>query len=255
MGKKIEIDKKEIDEIINLRISELDGNISKLTYNSVWKLNERISKDENYKRYDGKNFTSYGYHTWAGKYKNEYGYGKIRIDEIKNKAISESEQNNENNLGIDTDYLELTNITKEEFISSMNDIVMLVNDLHNEPEVLTRRLIKVFKRSKRTVLELEKENKELKEKLSKEEDKNSKLEKGVTNLFFASTSPNNSMENMMNLSKSEDAFTYDELKNMFNSDEERIRRLIRTKQDEKNDKLLDISTKLKKKDRIKNLGI
>ena len=58
MGKKIEIDKKEIEEIIKLRITELDGDASKLTYNSVWKFNERISKDKNYKRYDGKQFTS-----------------------------------------------------------------------------------------------------------------------------------------------------------------------------------------------------
>ena len=108
-------------------------------------------------------------------------------------------------------------------------------------------MIKLFKRDKRTIAELEKENKELKEKLSKEQDKNNKLEKGVTNLFFASSSPNNSMENMINLSKSEDAFAYNELKNMFNADEERIKKLIKTKQDVKNDKLLEISSKLKKK--------
>ena len=219
MGKKIEIDKKEIEEIIKLRITELDGDASKLTYNSVWKFNERISKDKNYKRYDGKQFTSYGYHTWAGKYKNEYGYGKVRIDEIKNDAIS---KNTENDLNTEDNHLELIDITNENFTSSMNDIIMLVNDLHNEPQSLTRRLIKLFKRDKRTIAELEKENKELKEKLSKEQDKNNKLEKGVTNLFFASSSPNNSMENMINLSKSEDAFAYNELKNMFNADEERI---------------------------------
>lgn len=252
MGKKIEIDKKEIEEIIKLRITELDGDASKLTYNSVWKFNERISKDTNYKRYDGKQFTSYGYHTWAGKYKNEYGYGKVRIDEIKNDAIS---KNTENNLNTEDNHLELIDITNENFTSSMNDIIMLVNDLHNEPQSLTRRLIKLFKRDKRTIAELEKENKELKEKLSKEQDKNNKLEKGVTNLFFASSSPNNSMENMINLSKSEDAFAYNELKNMFNADEERIKKLIKTKQDVKNDKLLEISSKLKKKEKIKKLGL
>ncbi|QJA08773.1 hypothetical protein HF520_07360 [Romboutsia sp. CE17] len=252
MGKKIEIDKKEIEEIIKLRITELDGDASKLTYNSVWKFNERISKDKNYKRYDGKQFTSYGYHTWAGKYKNEYGYGKVRIDEIKNDAIS---KNTENNLNTEDNHLELIDITNENFTSSMNDIIMLVNDLHNEPQSLTRRLIKLFKRDKRTIAELEKENKELKEKLSKEQDKNNKLEKGVTNLFFASSSPNNSMENMINLSKSEDAFAYNELKNMFNADEERIKKLIKTKQDVKNDKLLEISSKLKKKEKIKKLGL
>ncbi len=252
MGKKIEIDKKEIEEIIKLRITELDGDASKLTYNSVWKFNERISKDKNYKRYDGKQFTSYGYHTWAGKYKNEYGYGKVRIDEIKNDAIS---KNTENDLNTEDNHLELIDITNENFTSSMNDIIMLVNDLHNEPQSLTRRLIKLFKRDKRTIAELEKENKELKEKLSKEQDKNNKLEKGVTNLFFASSSPNNSMENMINLSKSEDAFAYNELKNMFNADEERIKKLIKTKQDVKNDKLLEISSKLKKKEKIKKLGL
>ena len=149
----------------------------------------------------------------------------------------------------------MIDITNENFTSSMNDIIMLVNDLHNEPQSLTRRLIKLFKRDKRTIAELEKENKELKEKLSKEQDKNNKLEKGVTNLFFASSSPNNSMENMINLSKSEDAFAYNELKNMFNADEERIKKLIKTKQDVKNDKLLEISSKLKKKEKIKKLGL
>lgn len=254
MGKKIEIDKKEIEEIINLRITELDGNVDKLTYNGVWNLNKKISKDKKYKRYDGKPFTLYGYHTWAGKYKNEYGYGKIKIDEIKNNAISKAVENAKSDSSLENEPLEF-DINGEEFGASMNDIVMLVNDLHDEPEVLTRRLIKIFKKSKRTIIELERENKELKENLSKEKDKNSKLEKGVTNLFFASSSPNNSMENMVNLSKSEDAFAYNELKNMFNSDEERIRQLIKTKEDVKNDKLLDMASKLKKKEKIKKLGI
>lgn len=249
MGKKIDVDKREIDEIIKLRITELEGDVSKLTYNSVWKFNQRISKDKNYKRYDGKNFTSYGYHTWAGKYKNEYGYGKVRIDEIKKDAMSK------NNSSVDSNYFELMEMANEEFVSSMNDIILLVSDLHTQPEVLTRRLVKVFKRDKRTIIELEKENKELKEKLAIEEDKNNKLETGVINLFFASSSPNNSMENMINLSKSEDSFSYNELKNMFNSDEERIRKLIKIKEDEKNESLIDIAMKVKKKERIRNLGI
>lgn len=252
MGKKIEVDKREIDEIISLKLTELDGKFNKLTYNSVWKFNQKISKDKNYKRYDGEPFKLYGYHTWAGKYKNEYGYGKVRIDEIKNSAMSkqtESDSISKNDLS------ELYDINGEEFGFNMNDIIMLVNDLHDEPEVLTRRLVKVFKRDRRMLAEIEKENRELKEKLSKEQDKNNKLQKGVINLFFASSSPNNSMENMINLSKSEDAFAYNELKNMFNADEERIKKLIKTKQDVKNDKLLEISSKLKKKEKIKKLGL
>lgn len=76
------INKEEVDEIITLKLQELGGMKSKLTYNNVWNFNKKLCK-ENTKRKNGEKFNLYGYTFWASEYNNKPYYGKKKIDEIK----------------------------------------------------------------------------------------------------------------------------------------------------------------------------
>ncbi|WP_055328855.1 hypothetical protein [Paraclostridium sordellii] len=48
--------------------------------------------------------------------------------------------------------------------------------------------------------------------------KNQALEDGITRILFDSQNPNNSLNNMLLLEKSQDVFIMEELKNMFDND-------------------------------------
>ena len=54
--KRIAIDDdliREVDEIIELKIKDLDGLVSKLTNNNVWEFNKKISADPTFKNFKG----------------------------------------------------------------------------------------------------------------------------------------------------------------------------------------------------------
>lgn len=203
---KRNFDCEEVEEIILLKLKELGGIKKKLTYNSVFQFNKKIADNKEYLRANGKFYTLYGYDFWSSHYKGEEYYGRKRIDEIKN---------NSNVI-----------VAGEEFNADMQDILTLVNDLHNKPSVLAKRLLLVFDRDRSKLKQLEKEN----EKLAKQNELLNKrikmFEKGFVSLFYNSSEANNSLENVMSMTKSRDGAVYNELKNMFNNDESRLKKVL-----------------------------
>ena len=140
---KREIDKEEIEEIILLKLEELGGRKSKLTANNVAKFSKEIANNEKYKRKNGKLFNYYGYDIWAGRYKGQDYYGKIKLAEIKNS-------------------IDVVAVGKE-FIPDIQDIIILVDKNYKEPEKLSKKLISIFESDKKRIDKLSKELDKVKE--------------------------------------------------------------------------------------------
>lgn len=216
---KTVIDKEEIDEIINLYIKKQGGFVPELKFKSISDFNIEIANNDKYKRSNGNLFTLYKYNFWGGSYKGEFNYGKRRIIEL----------NEENKI----------RVVGKEFVSDMTDIIMLVNDLHKKPQELTDRLISLFEKERNNLRKAKCELKEAKEKNEQLIQKVSDLEDGITNLIYQSQNPNNSLNNMLDLSKSADSICYDELKNMF-GDTNRFERFKNNTIEENDISVIDI---------------
>lgn len=209
---KTTIDLEEVDEIVNLYIESRGGFTTDLKFKAISDFNIKIVNDK-YKRKNDKMFTLYKYNFWGGSYNGEFNYGKKRIIELneKNKV----------------------HVVGHEFDNEVIDIITLVNDLHNKPQELTKYLVSIFEKERKKHKDVENQLALAKETISKLENKIAVFENGFTNLFFQSNSPNTSLDNMMNLSKSMDSVCYDELKNMFgNTDRFKRNKDITTKKDE-----------------------
>lgn len=228
---KTTIDNVEIDEIINLYIKEQGGIVPELKYKAISNFNIEIADNPKYNRSNGGLFKLYKYNFWGGSYNGEYNYGKVRIMELNEKNTVQ--------------------VVGKEFDSDMADIVAMINDLHKKPQELTHLMIKLFekerKKSKETQIELSKQ-KEINKLLMQNIEA---LEDGITNLIFHSQSPNNSLNNMLNLSKSADSICYDELKNMFGNTD-RFER-FKTNEVEKQDSNIVPIEELNRLKRLKEL--
>ncbi|WP_338658553.1 hypothetical protein [Paraclostridium sordellii] len=224
---KMKIDESEIKEIIDLKVENLNGIVSRLTYNGVCEFNKQIANNPKYKRSNGELFKEYGYTVWAGTYKGEDYIGKKMINDIKEKNK--------------------VPIVGADFRPEVQDIIQLVNDLHNKPEKLTLRLCKIFDRERKNTEEMRKELKMLKKKKSILEEKIELMETSMTNLIFQSQSIDNSLNNMFDLKKSKDSVCYNELLNMFNNNDSRIKSLFYNNniEDMKKDNVISISEKTK----------
>jgi hypothetical protein len=203
---KREVNIEEVNEIINLKLRELCGVKNKLTYNSVFEFNKKIASNNEYKRTSGELFTLYGYDFWAGSYKGEEYFGRKRIDEIKNSSNVQ--------------------VVGEEYAPDIQDIITLVNDFHKKPDILAKRLLKLFSRDKNKIKLLEQDNTKIK-KLNKLLNKRiDSFEKGLVSLFYNSAISHNSLENVMNLTNSKDSIVYDELVNIFDKKKSRLNNVL-----------------------------
>lgn len=204
---KRKVDHEEVEEIIALKLKDLGGIRKKLTYNSVFKFNEKIASNEEFKRKNGELFNRYGYDFWAGQYNGVDYYGKQKIDEIKRNSN--------------------VKVIGEEFTPGIKDITMLVSDLHSKPEVLIRKLVSIYEKDKKKIASLENEV----EKLNKQTEKLTKdlraFEKGFTTVFYNSILDSNSLPNVLSMKKSKDGLIFDELKNMFSQDNTRFSKIVK----------------------------
>ncbi len=194
------IDKEEeVDEIIYLKLKELGGMKKRLTYNSdlLPSIKKEIANNPKYKRKNGELFTLYGYDFWASSYNNEDYYGRQRINEIKNTSN--------------------VIVAGKEFIPEVEDIHALVNDYYKKPEVLYKKLAKVFEMDKNKLKNLEEENKKLEEKDDLQKALQS-FEREFASIFCNSRLADNSLVDVMSMNKSKDYLVYDGLKNMFNDE-------------------------------------
>ncbi|WP_238900269.1 hypothetical protein [Clostridium sp. YIM B02500] len=230
--RKRKIDNQEVKEIINLKLQELNGDKSKLTYNSVYKFNQNISNNEQYKRNNGEAFNSYGYDFWAGSYKGQDYYGKEQIDKLKSEI---------NPI-----------IAGESFELEIQDIIVLVDKYRNNSGLLTKKLIHCFESDRKKISILKNENTKLKNKLKKAQLDLKLFEQGFASMFYNSSLVDNSLIDVISLTKSSDRYVYDELKNMFNNEEDRLQKIF---DNESNDKIINrsvINIDDKKKELIDN---
>lgn len=189
---------KEVDEIIELKIKELDGVASKLTYNSVWQFNKKISNNSDFRNFKGEYFRCYSSDFWSTKYKNKDNYGRSRITYYKEKGYKDI-------------------VFDGDFDSNIKDIVLAVNDLHSKPEKLIRILSKIFEEERKTIEVLENSIEEYKLSLQAKDKLIKQMEKSMYNLFFASSDSRNSLRDMMNLRRSKDKFLINELESAVGS--------------------------------------
>jgi hypothetical protein len=230
------VDRSEIEEIVLLKIKDLGGVKSKLTYNNVWNFNKELVAKK-VKRKNGKGFNLYGYAFWASAYNGEDYYGKLKIDEIKSvdKVI----------------------VAGESFQIDFEDILIMVDKLSKKPQELSRRLIKIFERDRIKARVLKEQNDKLNMEIANLRKRIDSLERGFGSMFFNSIDTNNSLNDVMSLKMKGDTYVIDELKNMFNADEDKIFKLFSDKSNnEKNsDTIIDISNRAKIRAKLESEGL
>ncbi len=194
---KIEVDEKEVDEIINLKLNELSGVKGRLTYNNVWNFNKELVKNKilNYK---GNQFRLYGYTFWAATYNGIDYIGKQKIDEIKSQ--------------------DSFILAGKEFVTKMQDLIVIFDKYgtdDREGRLLREKILRLFEKDRIQMQYLQKElevevnrNKELSASLTKFQD-------DYLEMFFESNDSNNSLPNVMQLSKSGDEVLKHKLTEMF----------------------------------------
>ncbi|CEP83698.1 Uncharacterised protein [[Clostridium] sordellii] len=96
--------------------------------------------------------------------------------------------------------------------------MLIIEKNHKNPAKLTKLLCKLFYKYDKRQNNLIKENLKLTKENNDLKIKNQALEDGITRILFDSQNPNNSLNNMLLLEKSQDVFIMEELKNMFDND-------------------------------------
>ncbi|MGV3075061.1 hypothetical protein ACEE21_08070 [Clostridium baratii] len=228
------INKEEVDEIIELTIKELGGLKSKLSYNKVWNFNKKLVKDK-IMRANGELFSEYGYTFWASHYKGEDYYGKAQIDKLKS--------------------LDDIVIVGESFSRDTQDLLLLVDKYHSKPDELAKRLVKIFERDRKKIAALQQQNSKMNSEIASLREKQATFEKGFVTLFYNSIYVDNSLTDVMSIKKSCDSYVADELKNMFNHDENKISKLLEPKNTNtpKDSSVIDFHDKAKAKAELEEL--
>lgn len=232
---QIIVNKAEIEEIIALKILDLGGIKSKLTYNNVWNFNKKLVEDK-IKRNDGEQFNLYGYTFWAYGYNGEDYYGKVKIDEIKS-----------NNNVI---------LAGDSFNVEIEDILIMVDKFHNKPQELSKRLIKAFEKDRKKAKSLKEQNDKLNTELAKLRKNINLIEQGFATVFYNSIYTDNSINDVMSLKKTGDLYVRDELKKMFNKDEDKIAKILNQNSKLNDDKnVINIQDKAKARTKLEEEGL
>ena len=190
--------KQEAQEILDLAFKDVGCIKSKITYNYVSKFNSHIANNPDYIRENGEYYNDLGTRFWSKSYDGKPYHGKIIIDKLKS-----------------TDDV---NTGGESFDISTRDIEALINKYHNKPEELKKRMINLFLKDRKTILDLRNRNVKLTEKVEKQKKYIEQFEEGFATIFWNSTSTYNSLNDVLTLQRPEDGQVNQELLNMFNQD-------------------------------------
>ena len=190
--------KQEAQEILDLAFKDIGCVKSKITYNYVSKFNSHIANNPNYIRENGEYFNDLGVRFWSKSYNNKPYYGKIIIDKLKST--------------------EDVTTGGEAFDINNKDIESLINRYHDKPEELKKRMINLFSKDRKTILDLRIRNDKLTDKIKEKYIK--QFEEGFATIFWNSTSTYNSLNDVLTLQRPEDGQVNQELLNMFNQDKE-----------------------------------
>lgn len=229
-----EINTKEVDEIIALKLNDLGGLKSKLTYNNVWNFNKNLVKDKVLNS-EGKPFTLYGYTFWASSYNGEDYYGKAKIDEIKSSK-------------------EIV-LAGESFSKEVQDILILVDKYKDKPQELSKKLVKIFESDRKKMDLLSEQNKKLNKEITSLREQKKQLEEGFTTVFYNSIYTDNSMNDVMSINKSGDSHMLESLKTMFNEDENKLNQILSPKKQggTARSNLVNLEQKMTAKQRLHDL--
>lgn len=237
MGAKIDVDIEEMEEMIDLYIElKCGGLVSKLSKNGMVKFNKEIANNPNYVRKNGKLFNLYKYNKWAGSYNGVDSEGKVLIEnKLKKNEVK---------------------VVGQKFVAETKDIIQLVNDFHKKPEQLTKKLCRLFERERSLNASAKKIEDDLRAKIDKLQRKIELTDKALTNLMYQTQSPGNALNNMLKLSKSEDEICIDELKDIFNSNQTYIEKLVEgvknaNKDNDSPNNIISLPSKTRKRDKAK----
>lgn len=232
--KRRDYDEAEVEEIIKLRLAEINGVINKLSYNGVSKLNKRIANNPDFKRSNGELFKLYPYDFWGGAYKGNDNYGKHRIDDIKaNKSLE---------------------LFSDMFNPNLQDVMLAVNDLHKDPVKLTKVLTNIYQKDKKKIESLNNEVERLKQQNKNLKETLDMMQNVMYTLFYNSQSSKNSLINMLNLKCSEDAFIFTQIEKAFYGQEELLQLLKENPKKQESGNVVELKRNMRKK-KLDNLGI
>lgn len=192
---KINYDEQEVDEIIQFKLKKLGGVRKKLTPNNVKTFNEEIAEKPCYIRANGQMFKKYSYTFWIDK--NYYGNQKV-------KEYQEEEED--------------FTLLGEAFIPEVKDIILLVNKYQDNPQQLTKSLIKIFEDDKKELADLRAQVSGFSSVYQKLKNDLDQFKIGFATVFMNSIESHNSLNDVLSLKKSEDKAMFDELELMFNGD-------------------------------------
>lgn len=196
---KLQFDVEEIEEILDLyrkKIRKEGKVLTEYKSKSISRFNEDLV-NSNVKRSNGEPFILYKYNFWAGRHRGNghYNYGKKIIIQ-RNEELR----------------LQLTSEPKD---VEMQDIINIIDKNIKDPNKMTSLLCHYLKKQKNKTAIIINENIKLSDENRHLKNKIILLEDVYTNLFFNSQIPNNSLNDMLSLSKSQDKFICEELENIF----------------------------------------
>ena len=230
------VDETEVDEIIMLKLDELGGRKNKLSANNLAKFSKKIANNKEYTRDDGSLYNYYGYDFWAGEYKGVPYYGKKRLAEIKNTVN--------------------VTVAGKEFLPGIEDILILVDKYHKDPEILGKKLCKIFEDDKKKIKRLTERVSDLQEEKDKLKTNLDDFKRGFASLFLNSNSTDNSLEDVMSVPRMKDGIVSAELQNMFKEDyQEFIKSTKKDDTEEKQDSVTEMPMSERKRDRLRRLKL
>lgn len=192
--------KQEAQEILDLAFKDVGCVKNRITYNYVSKFNSLIANNPDYIRESGEYFNDFGVRFWSKSYNNKPYYGKIIIDKLKST--------------------EDVTTGGEAFDINNKDIESLINRYYDKPEELKKRMINLFLKDRKTILDLRIRNDQLTNKVKEKEKYIKQFEESFATIFWNSTSTYNSLNDVLTLQRPEDDQVNQELLNMFNQDKE-----------------------------------
>lgn len=215
--KKIEYTEKDIEqvyEILQQKFIDVGYVPSKLTYNNVFNFNKEIADNPNYIRNNGERFTAYPKDFWCNSYKGEPNLGKKLVDEFKATR-------------------DIEHIITDDLSTPTKLIIAKVHELKDKPEYLNKYLVRSLKSTDTKLTNLEKENENLKNEVSKLKEELKLMQSAIHNIFYNSASSRNSLLNMMKLSKVQDEFAKKLILSTFKSEDELVDMLKRDNTEDK----------------------
>lgn len=216
---KIEYDIKEITEIIELKLKSVDYDISKLTYNSVFKFNQYLVKNKK-RNSSNKTFSLYGYSFWVADYKGQPNYGKEQVDLYK-----------QHNIPI---------IAGEYFAAGTDDIEAVIDNNINNPNKMKSILIKIFQKERSNNAHNDKKFNEMQQELKEYKDLANQYKQALFMMFYNSRLSDNSLTDVITLQKDGDTYVRDEILHIFEDNPVLIDEITCSREDAKSEKLNNI---------------